>query len=282
MNSPIRFIRDDGKVLDLAHPWGIDRNSLEGLDWPDVESETEAYAFKDGSFWRKTQATKRVIAFNAICREPDHGYVIRNQIGSFFNFSAFYEMFFDFDGKDAYLKGKITDFSIPNANSNGIVKFSLEFTSVNPFLQSTSDFGRNLNEVYPRIHYPRHHLVDQKVPYSVRAFAESVDILNKGDVPTGFVVAVLFNEDTSFFEIRNETTKERLSINKDFIAGDVLQIDTNDGVARLNGVKFYKGISIDSEFFQLQKGVNRIAYNAAAGESTMDINIYYRSQRVVF
>lgn len=282
MNSPIKFIREDGKVLDLGHPWGIERNSLEGLDWPDVESETEAYAFKDGSFWRKTQATKRVISFSAVCREPDNGYVIRNQIGSFFNYSSFYEMLLDFDGKEAYTKGKITDFFMSNANSNGIVKFNLEFTSANPFLQSTSDFGRNLNEVYPKIHYPRHYLANQKVPYSVRAFAASIDILNNGDVPTGFVVAILFSEETSSFEIRNETTGERLAIKRDFIAGDVLQIDTNDGVARLNGAKFYKGISIDSEFFLLEKGVNKIAYNAATGESSMDINIYYRSQRVVF
>ena len=120
------------------------------------------------------------------------------------------------------------------------------------------------------------------MPYSVRAFAANVDIVNNGDVPTGFVATVLFNEDTSFFEIRNETTDKRLSINRNFRAGDVLQIDTNDGVARLNGGKFYNGISIDSEFFPLAKGENKIAYNAATGESTMDINIYYRSQKVVF
>ena len=191
-------------------------------------------------------------------------------------------MVIDFDGKDAYTKGKITDFSINNANHNGIVRFSVELTSVNPFLQSASDFGRNLNEVYAKIHYPHHYTVGEAVPYSVRAFAANVDIVNNGDVPTGFVATVLFNEDTSFFEIRNETTDKRISINRQFKAGDVLQIDTNDGVARLNGSKFYNGISIDSEFFPLTKGGNKIAYNAATGESTMDINIYYRSQRVVF
>ena len=281
-NIPIKFIREDGKRLDLGYPWGIDRNSLEGLDWPDVSSETEPFAFQDGSFWRKNQATKRVISFDAICREADKNFAIRDQIGSFFNFSSYYEMVIDFDGKDAYTKGKITDFSINNANHNGIVRFSVELTSVNPFLQSASDFGRNLNEVYAKIHYPHHYTVGEAVPYSVRAFAANVDIVNNGDVPTGFVATVLFNEDTSFFEIRNETTDKRISINRQFKAGDVLQIDTNDGVARLNGSKFYNGISIDSEFFPLTKGGNKIAYNAATGESTMDINIYYRSQRVVF
>ena len=282
MSSVIKFIREDGKVLDLGYPWGIPRDSLEGLDWPDLENETEPFAFKDGSFWRKTQATKRVISFDAVCREPDKNFILREQIANFFNYSSFYEIYIDFDGRDAYSRGKITDFSLPNAEKNGIVKFSCELTSTNPFLQSTSDFGRNLNEVFPRIHYPHHYLVDQKIPYSVRAFAESVNIINSGTVDTGFVATVVFVEDTTSFEIRNETTEKRLSISRSFTAGDVLQIDTNDGVARLNGKKFYSGISIDSEFFPLIKGANRIAYNAAAGESTMDINIYYRSQRVVF
>lgn len=282
MSSIIKLIREDGKVLDLGHPWGIPRDSLEGLDWPDLVTETEPFAFKDGSFWRKTQATKRVISFDAVCRAPDQNFIIREQVANFFNYSSFYEIILDFDGRSAYSRGKITDFSIPNAEKNGIVKFSCEFTSTNPFLQSVSDFGRNLNEVYPRIHYPRHYLAGQKVPYSVRAFAASVDIVNNGDVATGFVATILLDEVTNSFEIRNETTGKRITINRAFSAGDVVQIDTNDGVARLNGAKFYNGISIDSEFFTLNKGVNKIAYNAAAGESTMDINIYYRSQRVVF
>ena len=282
MSSVIKLIREDGKVLDLGHPWGIPRASLEGLDWPDLDAETEPYAFKDGSFWRKTQAIKRVISFDAVCREPDKGFILREQIASFFNYFAFYDIYIDFDGRDAYSRGKITDFTISNANHNGILKISCEFTSTNPFLQSTSDFGRNLNEVFRRIHYPRHYLVDQKVPYSVRAFASYVDITNTGTVDTGFVVTVMFYEDTPTFEIRNETTGTKISMKRDFKAGDILRIDTNDGVARLNGKKFYKGISIDSEFFPLIKGTNRIAYNAEVGESTMDISIYYRSQRVVF
>lgn len=282
MSSVIKLIREDGRVLDLGHPWGIPRDSLEGLDWPDLDTETEPFAFKDGSFWRQTQATKRVISFDAVCREHDNNYSLREQIANFFNFSAFYEIYIDFDGRDAYSRGKITDFSISNANKNGIVKFSCELTSTNPFLQSTSDFGRNLNEVFPRMHYPRHYLVDQKVPYSVRAFASSVEIINSGSVDTGFVATVIFNEATSSFDIFNETTNKKISIKRDFVEGDVLQIDTNDGVARINGKKFYNGISIDSEFFTLIQGKNQIAYNSEVGESSMDINIYYRSQRVVF
>lgn len=279
--SAIKFVREDGKVLDLGYPWGIDRKTLEGLDWPDVSSETEPFAFKDGSYWRKTQAEKRVISFDAVCREPDQNFAIRDSIGTFFNYSSFYEMYIDFGGKDAYTKGKITDFSMPNGTHKEIVKFSLEFTSANPFLQSTSDFGRNLNEVYPKIHYPHHYLVDELKPYSVRAFASSVKIVNDGVVDTGFIVTVLFAEATSSFTIQNDRGK-KIEINRDFAEGDILQIDTTDGAARLNGTKFYKGITIDSEFFVLEPGENDISYSAAAGESTMDINLYYRSQRVVF
>lgn len=280
--SVIKFVRDDGKELDLGYPWGIVRDSLEGLAWPDVSSETEAYAFKDGSFWRKTQAEKRVISFEAVNRSPDVNYSIRDSIGRFFNYSSFYEMYIDFgNDKTAYMKGKITDFSIENGNNNSIVKFNLEFTSTNPFLQSVSDFGRDLNEVYAKIHYPRHYLRGKKKPYSVRAFSSSVNVINDGVVDTGFVLTVTFNEDTSSFTISNGKEK-KMEINRSFIAGDILEIDTNDGVARLNGVKFYKGISIDSEFFTLSPGVNIISYGAQAGESTMAVNLYYRSQRVVF
>ena len=279
--SVFKFIREDGRVLELDRPWGIIRSTLEGLDWPDVDQETEPYAFKDGSYWTKNQAVKRVIAFEAVCREHDENFILRDMIGTFFNFSVLYELYINIDGKEAYSKGKITDFELPPGKENSIVRFSLEFTSTNPFLQSSSDFGRNLNEVYAKIHYPRHYLIDEKKPYSVRAFAAQVNIVNTGVVETGFVATVLFAEDTSSFTLKNGAG-QKLEITRSFTAGDLLQIDTSDGVARLNGTKFYKGISAESEFFLLSPGVNALSYNAAAGESTMDINIYFRSQRVVF
>lgn len=279
--SVLKFVREDGRVLELDRPWGIVRSTLEGLDWPDVDQETEPYAFKDGSYWTKSQAVKRVISFDAVCKEHDDNFAIRDSIGTFFNFSAFYELYINIDDKEAYSKGKITDFEMPPGKKNSIVKFSLEFTSTNPFLQSSSDFGRNLNEVYAKIHYPRHYLANEKKPYSVRAFASQVDIVNTGVVDTGFVVTALFAEGTSSFTLKNGRN-QKLEITRPFATGDLLQIDTSDGVARLNGTKFYKGISAESEFFLLSPGTNTLSYNAAAGESTMDINIYFRSQRVVF
>lgn len=279
--SVFKFIRDDGKTLELGYPWGIDRNSLEGLDWPDVSSETEPFAFRQGSYWRKNQGEKRVISFDAICREPDHRYMIRDKVGTFFNYSSEYELYIDFDGKDAYTKGKITDFSMPTGEDNSLVRFSLEFTSVNPYLQSASDFGENLNKVLPRLHYPRHYLIDEKKPYAVRAFQSAVDIVNSGVVETGFVAEILFAENTSSFLLQN-SFGQKMDIRRSFAEGDLLQIDTGNGVARLNGVKFYKGITADSEFFVLRPGKNIISYNAEAGQSTIDIKIFYRSQRVVF
>lgn len=279
--SVFRFIRDDGKVLDLDYPWGIDRSTLEGLDWPDVSAETEPFAFRQGSYWRRNQGEKRVIAFDAICREPDHHYMIRDKIGTFFNYSSEYELYIDFDGKDAYSKGKITDFSMPTGENNSLVRFSLEFTSTNPYLQSASDFGENLNKVLPRIHYPNHYLIDQKKPYAVRAFASAVDIVNSGVVETGFIAEILFAENTSSFVLKNNFG-EKMDVRREFTTGDLLQIDTGNGIARLNGVKFYKGITADSEFFALRPGTNILSYNAQAGQSTIDIKIFYRSQRVVF
>jgi len=276
-----KFIRDDNETLILdSSAWGI--HTVEGLAYPDVSFDSQPYAFSDGSYWTKNQAEKRVISFKAIYRTRDQNFFVRDKIGSFFNHLANYEFYIlGYDGKDAYFEGKITDFDIPVQLSNARVKFDLEFTSVNPFVQSVDDFGQNLNTVTPMIHYPRHYLVDEQLPYSVREFAQNVPISNTGNIDTGFVATVTFVENTTTFVITNHKS-ETINITKAFAAGDVLQIDTKNKVARLNGTAFYKGISDASVFFPLYPGVNYLTYSSAIGESTLDINVYYRSQRMVF
>lgn len=276
-----KFIRDDGETLVMEPPaWGI--YDLDGLAYPDVSFGTESYAFADGSYWTKAQAEKRVISFKARHRRRDQNYFVRDKIGGFFNHLAEYRLYIvDTDAKDGYFEGKITDFEMPVKKANSIVSFELEFTSVNPFIQSVDDFGKNLNEVTSLIHYPRHYLVNQKLPYSVRKYAQDVRITNEGGISTGFVASVVFAEATSTFKLQNHKG-QKIDITKAFAAGDILQIDTKNGVCRLNGTKFYKGISNDSEFFVLYPGDNYLTYNAAIGESTLDLNIYYRSQRMVF
>lgn len=277
--SIFKFIRDDGEILELNTPWGI--SEVEGLDYPDVNFGTDPFAFEDGSYWTKNQAEKRVISLKAIHTVRDDSYLVRDKVGRFFNHIADYEFLIDYEGKDAYFEGKITSFEMPLQKANALVRFSLDFTSVNPFVQSVSNFGRNLNEVSKKIHYPRYYLADEKKPYSVRVFAQNVKIVNEGIVDTGFVASITFKEPTDFFVIQNHKGK-KVSISKTFAANDVLQIDTKNKVARLNGTKFYKGISNDSEFFPLYPKENYLTYNSTAGESTLDIDVYYRSQRVVF
>lgn len=277
--SLIKFVRDDGKILELDYPWGI--CEVEGLGYPDVSFETEAYAFEDGSYWTKNQAEKRVISFKAKSQVRDDHFLVRDRIGKFFNHLADYELYIDFEGKDAYFEGKVTDFEIPLQKSNALISFTLEFTSTNPFIQSVSNFGKNLNEVKKMIHYPRRYLINEKKPYSVRVFNQNVKIDNDGIVDTGFMASITFAEATSTFGLQNHKG-QKLEFLKSFAAGDILQIDTKNKVARLNGAKFYKGISNDSEFFPLYPGENFLTYHAAAGESTLDIDVYYRSQRVVF
>lgn len=277
--SLIKFVRDDGEILELDSPWGI--YEVEGLGYPDIAFETEPYAFEDGSYWTKSQAEKRVIAFNAKSLVRDDSFLLRDKIGRFFNHLADYELYIEFERKDGYFEGKVTDFTIPLQKSNALIKFAVEFTTVNPFVQSASDFGRNLNEITKMIHYPRHYLVNEGKPYSVRVFAQNVKVTNEGVVDTGFVASIAFVEATTTFRLQNHKG-QKIDIAKSFAVGDMLEIDTKNKVARLNGNKFYKGISNDSEFFPLYPGDNYLTYSAATGESTLDINLYYRSQRVVF
>ena len=62
----IRFVRDDGEILELTENWGI--YDLEGLSYPDVSFDTEPYAFYDGSYFTKSHAASTFALFAGTIR----------------------------------------------------------------------------------------------------------------------------------------------------------------------------------------------------------------------
>lgn len=100
-----------------------------------------------------------------------------------------------------------------------------------------------------------------------------------GDVETGMTIHISSSGNASNITLYNMDTGERMSINEDLQAGDEIIINTtrNKKSAKLlrNGV--YKNIlnklGRGSDWFELQKGDNKIIFMATTGQDFLELSI---------
>ena len=116
------------------------------------------------------------------------------------------------------------------------------------------------------------------LPCVFTSIANQAEISNSGDVETYPVFVVSCNTAVadSTIIINNLTTHKSITVNDAASAGEVVTIDSfNQTVtSSLNG-NITNMVSIDSEFFSLQKGTNRLSAVSAGSTATLQFRENY-------
>ena len=112
-----------------------------------------------------------------------------------------------------------------------------------------------------------------------------VDIENIGDVSTP--VKIEFFGPVTDPRITNETTGEFIELITPLLEGEKMTITTAFGnkrveITKVNGTieNAFQSINLESSFFQLVTGTNRINFTASAGSEDAELTITYRNRYV--
>lgn len=92
----------------------------------------------------------------------------------------------------------------------------------------------------------------------------SFNIQNKGTHPVAPVFTVKMTSSSDKFEIKNTETGKAFSISHKLIAGDVIEIDMNRKLIKLNGVINLSIFNIASDWLELSQGNNPFIVNTSA------------------
>ena len=91
------------------------------------------------------------------------------------------------------------------------------------------------------------------------------DIINAGTYPADGVVTVTFDGSASELEVKNVTTGERVYMEHDFVANDVVVVDLHAERVTKNGSSIDKDVFLDSDFFEIPVGTFKLTVSDGEG-----------------
>ena len=174
----------------------------------------------------------------------------RIKLYDFFQTKQFCTLYFSNDSRNVSISGYVETFECDLFSVSETVQISI--ICPNPYFKNVSEIvNSGLEET------------------------TTIIILNNGDVTTGMDISINFTGDITNPVIRNAVTGEFYRLNRSFISGDKVTINTRNGeksvILTHTGLDFNIINAVDdaSSWLQLQHGNNELHFNADSGTENM-------------
>lgn len=286
-----RIVRSDGQELTLGDgEWRIPNNGLDNwANLPYSVSSVEVPSYDGAVVTSKRVASvdRSIIAEVYDTRDSER---LRYEAIAFFNPKYSFEVHLTYMGRTRWCAGEQIGFKCSEHNIYERVRIEWTILCANPFLQSESDFGKDIAEVIPRLSFPFMSFLPVSegsaegcnVGFiaSVRSFGQSVTLKNDGDVPSGMRVRIKANQ---------RVLNPMLKIGDGFVRaiklmeqGDVLELDLSGRPPKVtyNGENAMHLLDRNSSILDMviSPGDTVIEYDADDGEQFMSVSVYYNKQ----
>lgn len=281
MSVTVRFVRDDNQEFFLdGKTWKIPNDGLEGFDYIDTEIKTLEKANGDGSFYQSTQIKEKDRTIIAELQDRTLNKIMRERVRSFFGIKRTFTVYINYDGIERKFNGYVYAFKLPTENIYVPLKLTVTILSVQPYLLSVDEFGKNIGERYAKFGFPYPSIVDKGFVFSVVKYAQSAILKNDGDVYTYPRVVIHANGEIVYPKIM--INDKYIQYNNTLKDEDVLVIDlTGDYPSvRLNNNNVIGRTDRRSDFedFKIEIGDNNFSYTAQSGANLMDVTIYFNKR----
>lgn len=273
----VAFTRSDGKQLAFDDaPMGI--TALDGVGAPKLELFTEKAAVGDGDVITGRRVASRLITITASNRVISLNAQMRKIVSAFFNPLYSYDVDITYgQSKRSAHECELKAIAIPTGNIYKRFEVTLTLLSPTGYLDGDGLYGKDINNVVPRLGWPWVSVANVGMIYSVYEFTKAVTIDNDGDAPT-YIRAVF----TATGE--DPVTNPKLIKGEYFVRvltsiqpGDKLEIDTEKRLVKINGVNALHLVDRQSNWagMRMEHGQNSFGFDADDHENQLSVRIYY-------
>ena len=234
---------------------------LSGLTSPDIRTGDGLYAGVDGGYVSSQLYGFRDIVISGFyigktCQEADE---LRQQLMSELHIRYLYPIFItSFSGKHYFVEGYITDrrSDITNPTSG---EFQITIHCPDPIIYDGGDGVASDSAWFEQTFYkeqPGGFNIKYKVPVQWVGGQMATNIENLGTV-AAYPIITLSGKFTNP-KITNLTTNEFIELERTTTASDTIVIDMKERIITLNGVSIASSRTIDSSWWTLLQGNNKI------------------------
>lgn len=271
--------RSDGQTFAMDDkPTGL--LELKGVDAPAMEVFTEKNAVGDGDTVTGSRVAAREITIRAKSRGGIKNAILRARAVVFFDPQYTYDVDISYDGVTRTARDcRLRAVAIPSGSLYQPIEITATFLCPYGYLDGEGGMdGVDLNSITPRLGWPYVSMENAGSLFGVYNYDKTVVIHNRGSAPT-WVRGV-------FTAMGPGTVQNPKLIHGDAFVrvlytmnpGDVVDIDTEKRVVRINGVNALNKIDKASSFggMRVDPGYSVIGFDADTNPDQLSARVYFQ------
>ena len=271
--------RSDGQTFAMDdRPMGL--VELEGVDAPAMEVFTEKNAVGDGDTVTGSRVAAREITIQAKSRGGIKNAILRARAVVFFDPQYTYDVDISYDGVTRTARDcRLRAVAIPSGSLYQPLDITATFLCPYGYLDGEGGMdGVDLNSITPRLGWPYVSMENAGSLFGVYNYDKTVVIHNRGSAPT-WVRGV-------FTAMGPGTVQNPKLIHGDAFVrvlytmnpGDVVDIDTEKRIVRINGVNALNKIDKASSFgsMRVDPGYSVIGFDADTNPDQLSARVYFQ------
>lgn len=282
-----RIVRSDGQEITIGDgEWRITNEGL--INWANLPYSvfTAEIPSADGAIVtsKRVASVDRTIVAECKSTDPDKA---RARAIKFFNPKYSYEVHMTYRGRTRWCKGEQIGFKASEGNMYRRPQLTWTILCANPYLQSESDFGKDIAEVAPMFAFPWWSTVEavpnkvnKNAVVSVHTFAQSIEVTNDGDVPSGMRVVIRATGEVKNPSIRLGDGYVKLLTTMHM--GDIVNLDVTSKppIVTLNNENAMHLVDRKSSILNLRidVGDTTLEYDADDGYQNLSVSVYWNKQ----
>ena len=259
-----------GEILRLTRDNNYAITGVEGLTPVAANINTSTAGINDGVVYNSARLGYRNIVLTIrITQDAEKN---RIKLYNYFQTKQFCTLYFSNDTRDVCISGYVETFECDLFVLGQTAQISI--ICPNPYFKSTTETVNSGSAVTAAFEFPTEF---NGVEFSTETANTTVTIPNNGDISAGMDISINFTGNVSTPVIRNALTGEYFRLNRDFVAGDKVTINTRNGeksvILTHFGVDFNIINSLDAaaSWLQLRRGNNMLYFGANSGTENMQI-----------
>lgn len=273
--TSVKFERSDNKTFTMGEgsQWGV--YSINGLDAAEYTLFTENRGVGDGDVITGERVSSRTLEFKAKNRNTTMNAMQRAEALQFFNPKYSYKIYIEYMDGSHWIEGRLSGLSCPVQNVHGLLRLSVSFFCVDPYLKSLDDFGKDIASQEARWGFPYMDSPDLGTLVSVYNFGNNVELEYDGDVAAPFTVTITADGDVVNPKIIKDDYFIRII--DTMTSADTFVINLDTLTVTKNGENAMAKVDRASDFteIKMQPGMNTISYSADTGENLMHVRLSY-------
>ncbi len=270
-----------GQQMELTHNDAYVIESIEGIDPPEAVINTTRNANADGSVFNSSYVNNRQIIITLAINGPAEA----NRINLYKYFKNKYpvRLYYQNKTRDVYIDGYCKNIQIEFFNKKQIAQITI--LCPEPFFNGSSNTVIEFSSVESLFQFP-FSVEDPpgEIEFSTINLEEEKDLVNTGDVETGFSIYLKARGPVTNPTIYNSETNEYIKLNITMAEGDVIFINTRKKQKTIqltsNGVttNIIGNLVNGSTWFTLTPGDNLFIVTAEAMLENLDAYVVITDQ----